>query len=296
MSSPPKMLALWWWIDRWRKSTAFTDMTLEEQGAYRNLLDEATLRGGVLPDDERILAKASGDATRWRVVRAAVMARFDRIEGGWQNLTLNEVLHQSNRRRVNQARYRARLAADNGRGHKPDNETVNGSDNTAAHNRDNKPDSPDPDQDPESKERSQAAAATGRSRARGIELERHVDHVEGFCDLVCLPQQKLDELVAASGGATAHDVVAWARQVRDAWADQPIDNSRPFAFWNDRWREATAPLVPTAQEQADHRQYAQSTATLGRPVPLLQFVEAKRRRAGTLGRTPRFVLTLEPTR
>ena len=53
--------ALWWWIDRWRKSTAYMDMTLEEQGAYRNLIDEATLRGGPLPTDERILAKACGE-------------------------------------------------------------------------------------------------------------------------------------------------------------------------------------------------------------------------------------------
>ena len=43
------MRAAWWWIDRWRKSTAYTDMTAEEQGVYRNLLDELWLRDGVLP-------------------------------------------------------------------------------------------------------------------------------------------------------------------------------------------------------------------------------------------------------
>ena len=100
--------ALYWWIDRWRKSTAYADLTLEEQGAYRNLLDEATLRGGPLPDDERILAKASGDATRWRRVRRAVMKRFIKTPDGWRNLTLDKVLHESARRATNQRNYRNR--------------------------------------------------------------------------------------------------------------------------------------------------------------------------------------------
>ena len=82
---------LYWWIDRWRKSTAYTDLRLEEQGAYRNLLDEQTLRGGPIPDDERILAKACGDALAWPRIRDAVLARFERVEGGWINRTCAEV-------------------------------------------------------------------------------------------------------------------------------------------------------------------------------------------------------------
>lgn len=111
--------ALWWWIDRWRKSTAYTDMTLEEQGAYRNLLDEATLRGGALPTDERILAKASGDALAWSRVRDAVMARFTLSAEGWRNETLDSVLHQAERRSEKQRRYR------NGEGNREGNENGN---------------------------------------------------------------------------------------------------------------------------------------------------------------------------
>ena len=103
-----RFTALWWWIDRWRKSTAYADMTLEEQGAYRNLLDEATLRGGPLPDDERILAKASGDAMRWLEVRPAVMKRFRKTAEGWRNDTLDKVLHESANRATRQQRYRDR--------------------------------------------------------------------------------------------------------------------------------------------------------------------------------------------
>lgn len=103
-----RFTALWWWIDRWRKSTAFMDMTLAEQGAYRNLLDEAHLRGGPLPLDERILAKACGDALAWPSVRAAVMARFVEAPDGWHNATLDEVMQESNRRAEKQRQYRER--------------------------------------------------------------------------------------------------------------------------------------------------------------------------------------------
>src|SRR5262245_36780464 len=87
--------ALWWWIDRWRKSSAFMDMTLEQQGAYRNLLDEAVLRGGALPNNPRMLAKACGDATAWRRVRTTVMAHFELRADGWHHETLDAVLERS---------------------------------------------------------------------------------------------------------------------------------------------------------------------------------------------------------
>lgn len=103
-----KLTGLWWWIDRWRKSTAYTDMTLEQQGAYRNLIDEATLRGGALPNDENVLARACGDARHWKRVRAAVMSKFALKDGVWRNETLDAVLVESKRRADKQRDYRNR--------------------------------------------------------------------------------------------------------------------------------------------------------------------------------------------
>jgi uncharacterized protein YdaU (DUF1376 family) len=111
-----RLNALWWWIDRWRKSTAYTDMTLEEQGAYRNLLDECNLRGGPIPNDERILAKACGDALAWPSIRDRVLARFQLTEHGWRHETLDEVLEQSQRRMTKQQRYRSKVGHRNGNG------------------------------------------------------------------------------------------------------------------------------------------------------------------------------------
>ncbi len=133
-------------------------MTLEEQGAYRNLLDEASLRGGPLPNDERILAKACGDALKWQSVKSNVMKRFRLTPDGWRNDTLDSVLHESRRRAVNQANYRARHKT-NGRDNDTDNDTDNGdllsptvnsndTDNAPDNNIDNPAQSPSPSPSP----------------------------------------------------------------------------------------------------------------------------------------------------
>jgi hypothetical protein len=101
-----KVRALYWWIDRWRKSTAYTDMSLEQQGAYRNLLDEAALRGGALPLDDKAIAKASGDATRWPKLKKTIMQRFVKRRDGYHNETLDSVLQVTANRSEKQRRYR----------------------------------------------------------------------------------------------------------------------------------------------------------------------------------------------
>lgn len=129
---PEKMRAAWWWIDRWRKSTAYTDMTLAEQGAYRNLLDELWLRGGALPNDERILAKICGDPWGWKKVRENVLARFSLTPEGWRNETHDEVSAQSNAFHERQREKGRRRAATATRGQagtfvplQPDNQPDN---------------------------------------------------------------------------------------------------------------------------------------------------------------------------
>ena len=103
-----------WWVDRWRKSTAYVEMTLEQQGAYRNLLDEARTRNGVIPDNEVLLARASGDPVRWPKLREVVLARFALTPQGWRNETLDQVIAESTLRSHKQRKYRERLARGNG--------------------------------------------------------------------------------------------------------------------------------------------------------------------------------------
>ena len=110
------MRAAWWWIDRWRKSTAYSDMTLAEQGAYRNLLDELWLRDGPLPNDERILAKVCGDPFEWPKVRAKVLARFRLTPEGYRNDTHDEVAAGTARAIENQRRKGRKRASEAVRG------------------------------------------------------------------------------------------------------------------------------------------------------------------------------------
>jgi uncharacterized protein YdaU (DUF1376 family) len=103
-----------WWVDRWRKSTSFMDMNLEQQGAYRNLLDECCLRGGAIPDDERLLAKACGDPRCWKRVKTVVMRRFKLGVNGWHNETLDEVLTTYMKRVQKQATRGSKPGAKSG--------------------------------------------------------------------------------------------------------------------------------------------------------------------------------------
>lgn len=107
------MNGLLWWIDRWRKSTAYRDMNSAQQGAYRNLLDEAWLRGGVLPDDPKLWRKVCGNPRNWSRICAAVMTHFERRNDGLHNATLDAVLSQVSRRNARQKAYRARNAGHN---------------------------------------------------------------------------------------------------------------------------------------------------------------------------------------
>ena len=106
---PMKLRGMTWWIDRWRQSTAFTDMTLEEQGAYRNLCEEAWLREGSIPNDPRVLARASGDPIRWPKVQAKVMRRFHMNNGHWHNETVDEQLAQVHGNAKRQRLYRQKV-------------------------------------------------------------------------------------------------------------------------------------------------------------------------------------------
>jgi uncharacterized protein YdaU (DUF1376 family) len=104
-----KLRGMTWWIDRWRQSTAFIDLTLEEQGAYRNLLEEAWLRGGAIPNDPRVLAKASGDAVRWPKLKAKVMRRFHMNDGEWHNETVDELMAKAHQNTERQRNYREKV-------------------------------------------------------------------------------------------------------------------------------------------------------------------------------------------
>ncbi len=75
-----------WWINDWRGSVSFSEMTLAEQGAYRNLCEmQFALAGrgteGVPNDDEELARFAGCTLCSWLRVKNRVLAEFESIDG-----------------------------------------------------------------------------------------------------------------------------------------------------------------------------------------------------------------------
>jgi uncharacterized protein YdaU (DUF1376 family) len=61
-----KLLAEWFWTDRWIGSSAFL-LPIEPRGLYREMLTQAWRRGGRLPNDPEAIRRAVGCTTQeWR--------------------------------------------------------------------------------------------------------------------------------------------------------------------------------------------------------------------------------------
>jgi len=134
------------------------------------------------------------------------------------------------------------------------------------------------------------------SSARGLIVSpldfyrQHGQHLNGFCDWVCLPLQLVAEFAAKSGqpADTAEAFVeGWAVRVRGEWAGKSIGDDC-WRFWRSRWLQqmGSTRVVPT-------NGHADPVTPIRRPGPsddkaIAQSIELKRRRAELLaeGMTP----------
>jgi uncharacterized protein YdaU (DUF1376 family) len=72
-----------WYSADWLASEAKATMTLEQQGAYRNLLDHAWIQDPpcTLPDDDAVLAGLSGAGAKWEEMASVVRRWFTAKRG-----------------------------------------------------------------------------------------------------------------------------------------------------------------------------------------------------------------------
>ena len=121
-------------------------MTAEQQGLYRNLLDEIWLRpNNIIPDDPRILAKISGDGEAWARSGPTVLKWMVQVDGGWTNKTALGVIAMATHRAERQVRYRQRVADErNARRNEDHNATHNAGHNADHNGGHNKGRSPSP--------------------------------------------------------------------------------------------------------------------------------------------------------
>lgn len=77
---PEKLLAEWFWTDRWIGSSAFL-LPMEARGVYREMLTQAWRRGAKLPNDHEAIRRAIGATVgEWRRAWPAVK-KFWRVDG-----------------------------------------------------------------------------------------------------------------------------------------------------------------------------------------------------------------------
>ena len=251
------MRAAWWWIDRWRKSTAYTDMTLAEQGAYRNLLDELWLREGLLPNDERILAKACGDALEWQKVRGVVLPKFRLTPDGYRNDTHDSVMAQAvefRERQRDKGRARAALAARGPAGRYKPSQPDDQPDDQPSTSRTGKPESslPSPitDHRTPSPEPSQTTATTAYGGSPSGTTAKHRSGERAG------HRETIDTFIAVFNAAFARRVGAIASVEEKAL--------RRLSGGVEPWQLVAAPLLVAAQGLTDEMRKAISPEVLVR--------------------------------
>lgn len=115
-----KLLAEWFWVDRWTGSTAYL-LPLEARGLYREMLTQAWRRGARLPLDEATIRRAvAATEAEWARAWPAIAPYWHERDGTLINDTQVEIYTEAQLRQQAasergikgaQARWRA-----NGRG------------------------------------------------------------------------------------------------------------------------------------------------------------------------------------
>ncbi len=99
-ASKEKLLAEWFWVDRWTGSSAFA-LPLESRGLYREMLSQAWRRGARLPNDPEQIRRMTGVTEKewnrsWKRVQP-----YWRVDGAdLVNDTQLEVYTETKRRQV----------------------------------------------------------------------------------------------------------------------------------------------------------------------------------------------------
>lgn len=103
-----KLLAEWFWTDRWRGSQAFS-LPMEARGLYREMLTAAWSQGAKLPNDPQAIRRLTGcNEKEWKRCWPKV-SHFWTVDGDWL-VNVNQVVIYLEAKEA-QARAQARAQA-----------------------------------------------------------------------------------------------------------------------------------------------------------------------------------------
>lgn len=95
MSPAEKLLAEWFWIDRWVGSSAF-GLPMEARGVYREMLTQAWRRGARLPNDHEAIQRIIGATLKEWTRNWPLIERYWKVEDSYLvNETQQEVYADS---------------------------------------------------------------------------------------------------------------------------------------------------------------------------------------------------------
>lgn len=231
MSPADKLLAEWFWIDRWMGSSAFL-LPLAARGLYREMLSQAWRRGAQLPNNHEAIRRAVGATKREWVQSWPLIQRYWRVEAdSLVNDTQVEI-------------YTATLAltAVRSKAGKAGNKKRWGDSTVIANSVASPVASPvantsplSPSLSPERTHTDRARALSGSGAMAGSLPRDHVRHV--WCGRKCVPDFLHGEFRNAFGGDPEQAelaLLAWYGEVDGSLPEGPI-GEEPTKFWRARF-------------------------------------------------------------
>lgn len=113
-----KLLAEWFWTDRWMGSSAFL-LPLEARGLYREMLTQAWRRGAQLPNDHEAIRRAVGSSEKEWTRAWPLVERFWRVQGDTLVNDTQLLVYADAKERSDKNVERAKKAAQARHGHGP---------------------------------------------------------------------------------------------------------------------------------------------------------------------------------
>lgn len=111
-----KLLAEWFWTDRWNGSSAFL-LPLEARGLYREMLTQAWRRGASLPKDHEAIRRAVGATEKEWQRSWPLIAKFWREDGDSLVNDTQVAVYAEAKRRSDSATARGQAGAQARHGH-----------------------------------------------------------------------------------------------------------------------------------------------------------------------------------
>lgn len=175
------------------------------------------------------------------------------LKDGDGSITIHDYLeHQTPRSRVEDQRIAARERRKKSYQQSP----IVRANNSETNSERNRPDTEDRIQKTETetekeREKPRARVESGSNLAH---WNKHRNHVNGFCDFVCLEESQFNEFIGRVTNAGFTDpagrVLAWAQKVLDDHrANQVVPGENRFKFWDAEWERAHPRSRPSVVTQ-----------------------------------------------